>query len=107
MNVTTNNQAKCTQALTGLKNVIDPEVGLNIVDLGLIYELDFNNLDQKVTCIMTLTTEFCPMGESIVDNTTQTLQTIFPESSVAVNLLFQPPWSWDMISEEGRRFLGR
>ncbi|MCC7051303.1 MAG: metal-sulfur cluster assembly factor [Bacteroidia bacterium] len=107
MNVKTNNEMKCTVALGGLYNVDDPEIGLNIVDLGLVYEVDFDEEQKKVTCTMTLTTEFCPMGESIVDNTKQSLQTSFSEYAIDVNLTFQPAWSYDCISEEGRKFLGR
>ncbi|MCC7532507.1 MAG: metal-sulfur cluster assembly factor [Bacteroidia bacterium] len=107
MNVTSNDEVKCAIGLAGLKHVDDPEIGLNVVDLGLIYELDFNEETKQVTCTMTLTTEFCPMGESIVDNCKDSLQASFPEYSIDVNLIFDPPWSFEKISEEGRAFLGR
>ncbi|MCC6384225.1 MAG: metal-sulfur cluster assembly factor [Bacteroidia bacterium] len=107
MNVVTNNDIKCNLGLTGLYNVDDPEIGLNVVDLGLIYELNFNEEEKKVVCLMTLTTEFCPMGESIVENVTLSLQSSFQEYTVEVNLTFDPAWSYDMISENGRAFLGR
>ncbi len=106
MNVTTNNDEKCEVALAALKFVDDPEVGLNVVDLGLIYDMDFKEEENKTVCTMTLTTQFCPMGESIVDNVTQALQLSFPESGIEINLIFDPPWEQEMISEEGREFLG-
>ena len=65
MNIITNDKEKSAQAIDGLKNVIDPEIGLNVVDLGLIYQIDFDEAEKKVYCTMTLTTQFCPMGESI------------------------------------------
>ena len=106
MSVPTNNEDKCATALAGLKFVDDPEIGLNVVDLGLIYELNFNEEERKVVCNMTLTTQFCPMGESIVSNVTQSLQGSFAGYNVEVNLIFEPPWGQQLISEEGRDFLG-
>lgn len=105
MNEVTNNNIKCTLALTALHDVYDPEIGLNVVDLGLIYELNFDDAEKKVTCIMTLTTEFCPMGESIVDNVKQALGATFPGETIEVSLIFEPAWNYDKISEEGREFL--
>lgn len=108
MNVVSNDDEKCTAALASLKDVIDPEVGLNIVDLGLVYAISFVEEEKRIICIMTLTTEYCPMGESIVDNTHRALQTAFPNfDKVEVNLTFDPHWSYSMISEEGRKFLGK
>jgi metal-sulfur cluster biosynthetic enzyme len=60
MNVITNNNIKCTIALAALQNVMDPEIGLTIVDLGLIYQLDFDETWEKIFCTMTLTTSFAP-----------------------------------------------
>lgn len=105
MNVKTNNDSKRKIALTELYHVIDPEIGLNIVDLGLVYEIDFNEENKDIIVAMTLTTQFCPMGESILDSTTQALQQSFPEYKINVNLIFQPPWDVSMISEEGNKFL--
>lgn len=105
MNVKTNNDIKIATALTGLYHVIDPEIGLNIVDLGLVYEIDFNEENKDIIVTMTLTTQFCPMGESIVDATTQAMQQSFTEYRINVDLIFQPPWDVSMISEEGKEFL--
>lgn len=95
------------RALTALRQVDDPEIGLNIVDLGLVYELKIDQAARKVICIMTLTTEFCPMGGAIVDNVTQALKRSLPEHEPEVKLIFDPPWSHAMISDAGREFLGR
>ena len=107
MNVTTNNNIKSTIALAALQNVIDPEIGLNVADLGLIYEIDFDEAGRKINTTMTLTTQFCPMGESIVDGVTQAMQQTFPEDEIHVDLTFDPPWNYELISEQGRIFLNR
>lgn len=107
MNVITNNNIKCTIALVVLENVVDPEIGLNVVDLGLICQIDFDDTDRKIFVSMTLTTQFCPMGESIVGNVTLALQTAFPGDEVSVELAFDPPWNSERISENGQIFLNR
>ena len=106
-NVITNNNIKCTIALAALQNVMDPEIGLNIVDLGLIYQLDFDETEKKMFCSMTLTTQFCPMGESISDAAREVLSSVFPGDQVEINLTFDPPWNHEMISEEGQNFLNQ
>ncbi|MBP6022227.1 metal-sulfur cluster assembly factor [Ferruginibacter sp.] len=104
-NVITNDNLQCTVALAALQNVIDPEIGLNIVDLGLIYQLDFDEGEKKIYCSMTLTTQFCPMGESITNAVKESLKLSFPEYKLTIELTFDPPWSHEMISEKGREFL--
>ncbi|MBZ5857413.1 metal-sulfur cluster assembly factor [Flavihumibacter profundi] len=105
MSVITNDNIKCTEALAGLENVIDPEIGLNVVDLGLIYQLDFDEMDKKLYCTMTLTTQFCPMGESIVHAVKENLGKSFSNYDVQVALNFDRPWSHEMISTKGMNFL--
>ena len=107
MNVITNNNIKSTIALAALQNVMDPEIGLNIVDLGLIYQLDFEETEKKIFCTMTLTTQFCPMGESITNAAKEVLESTFPQSEAAIELTFNPPWNYEMISEEGQQFLNK
>lgn len=99
-------EERISKAIAGLKFVDDPEVGINVVDLGLIYELDVLEEEKKVTCLMTFTTEFCPMGESILANVTESLKMTLPGYTPEVTLTFDPAWRQDMISEEGRQFLG-
>jgi metal-sulfur cluster biosynthetic enzyme len=105
MTVITNNNIKSTIALAALQNVMDPEIGLNVVDLGLIYQVDFDEAAKKIFCTMTLTTQFCPMGESITNAVTETLKSTFSRYDTEVELTFDPPWNNEMISEEGREFL--
>lgn len=105
MNEVTNNDLQCTVALAALHNIYDPEIGLNVVDLGLIYQLDFDEENKKVFCTMTLTTQYCPMGESITSGVQNMLEDTFPGFEVSINLIFDPPWNYQMISPEGKEFL--
>lgn len=105
MNVITNNTVKCTMALAELENVIDPEIGLNVVDLGLIYQLDFDENGKKIYIKMTLTTQFCPMGESITAAVERVLERTFEGNTVLLELSFDPPWNYERISEDGKKFL--
>jgi len=106
MNEVTNDSIKCSIALSDLYNVYDPEIGLNVVDLGLIYQIMFYDEDKRLDCEMTLTTQFCPMGESITNNVIQSLTKSFPEWEINVNLTFEPAWDYTRISPEGQEFLG-
>lgn len=105
MNVISNNQLKSTVALAALQNVMDPEIGLNIVDLGLIYQIDFDETEMKIFCTMTLTTQFCPMGESITNAAKENLKLSFPDYEPTIELTFDPPWNHELISEAGQEFL--
>lgn len=107
MNVITNNNIKCTGALAALETVIDPEIGLNVVDLGLIYQLDFDEAGKKIYITMTLTTQFCPMGDSITAAVKRVLEKTFEAETVSLELSFDPPWSYERISEEGKQFLNK
>lgn len=107
MNVITNNSSKCRIALAGLQQVMDPEIGLSVVDLGLIYQLDFDEATLKIYASMTLTTQFCPMGESIMHGVKQALQTTFPVEAIKVQLTFDPHWNPEMISAEGQIILNK
>mgnify|MGYP003542418272 FL=1 len=105
MNVISNNKLKSTIALAALQNVMDPEIGLNIVDLGLIYQIDFDETEMKLFCTMTLTTQFCPMGESITNAAKENLKLSFPDYEPTIELTFDPPWNHELISEAGQEFL--
>ena len=105
MNVITNNNIKCAIALAALQDVEDPEIGLNIVDLGLIYQIDFEEANSKIYIEMTLTTQFCPMGESITAAVKRVLENTFTAMKVQLTLTFNPPWNHERISEEGQKYL--
>ncbi|MCC6722425.1 MAG: metal-sulfur cluster assembly factor [Bacteroidia bacterium] len=106
MNIITNNKEKSELGIAVLKEVLDPEIGLNIVDLGLVYELNFDE-NSNITLIMTLTTQYCPMGESICNSAKNKLENAFNGYTVNVELTFDPQWTLNLLSEEGKKFLGR
>ena len=107
MEVLSNNNLYCSAALAGLYDVFDPEIGLNVVDLGLIYRIDFNDEDKIIMVTMTLTTQFCPMGESITADVQQSVSNAFKDYQISINLVFDPAWSPDRISPEGKEYLDR
>lgn len=107
MNIITNNNANCALAIDVLRSVEDPEIGLNIIDLGLVYQIDFDEESKKIFCTMTLTTQFCPMGESILNAVKQSLEYFFSDYTAEVYLSFEPSWSTDRISEMGKFFLNK
>jgi metal-sulfur cluster biosynthetic enzyme len=88
-----------------LKFVIDPEVEVNIVDMGLIYKIEYNG-ETKINITMTLSTPACPIADAIVLNVEQAIKNKFTDFEVDVTLVFDPPWSPDMVSEEGKVLLG-
>jgi metal-sulfur cluster biosynthetic enzyme len=105
MRTITNDTILAGKALEQLKTVYDPELGLNVVDLGLIYQLDFDRLSRTIFVEMTLTTRFCPMGESITAGVQQCLGNVFEAYTIDLHLTFDPPWNAGLISEEGKKQL--
>jgi metal-sulfur cluster biosynthetic enzyme len=87
-----------------LKQIYDPEVGINIVDMGLIYSLDIEA--DKVSISMTLTSPACPAGPQILSQVDSALKTVQGVTDVDINVVWSPPWSPDMLSEEARDQLG-
>lgn len=88
-----------------LQNVIDPEVGLNIVDLGLIYGVEISA--DKLHIDLTMTTPACPMSEMILDNARQALASLMPEGAeIELNLVWEPPWDASKMSEYAREYFG-
>jgi metal-sulfur cluster biosynthetic enzyme len=83
-----------------LKAVMDPEIGINIVDLGLVY--DVAKADGKVNVEMTLTSMGCPLTELIHQQCTLVLTRLPGVEQVDVNFVFSPPWSTEMISDEAK-----
>ncbi|KKS97616.1 MAG: hypothetical protein UV73_C0007G0059 [Candidatus Gottesmanbacteria bacterium GW2011_GWA2_43_14] len=91
--------------LKALKNVPDPELGISIVDLGLVYDVKINQQGQ-VEVLMTLTTMGCPLFDLIRDPVEATLMKIKGVKNVTVNLTFEPPWSVERMTEEAKVKLG-
>ncbi len=88
-----------------LKNVYDPEIPVNIYDLGLIYEVDVQQ-DGVVTIRMTLTAPNCPMADMLVQQVNDDVAKVEGVTRVDVVLTFDPPWDRSMISEEAMLELG-
>ena len=89
-----------------LKTVFDPEIPVNIYDLGLIYRVEFNENNTELSVDMTLTAPNCPAADFIVEDVRQKLETITGIEKVEVNLVFEPEWDKDMMSEEAKMELG-
>ena len=85
-----------------MKDVVDPELGINVVDLGLVYGV---HLDDDHNCVvdMTLTSAACPLTDVITDQTEQALEGLV--NDVAINWVWMPPWGPDKITEDGREQL--
>lgn len=88
-----------------LSSVIDPEVGMNIVDLGLVYLVEIS--ENRLRVDMTMTTPACPMGEMIMDNARHALRGLMPVGAeIELNLVWDPPWSSEKMSDYAREFFG-
>lgn len=88
-----------------MRTVFDPEIPINIVDLGLIYRCDFDHDDPKargVLIYMTLTAPGCGMGDILVDDVRTRLQMVPTVETVEVHMVFDPPWTMEMMSEEAK-----
>ena len=92
--------------LNALKNVYDPEIPVNIVDLGLIYDIEIDQEKSFVTITMTLTAQGCPLGNYILHDVEMVTRSIEGVKDVKINLTYDPPWSPDMMSEEAKKNLG-
>lgn len=91
--------------LQALHQVYDPELGINVVDLGLIYDIAVHD-DRSILVTMTLTTPGCPMHVSIGDWVSQALQTIPDITGGEIRIVWDPPWDPSRLTPEGRRELG-
>ncbi|MGB0198621.1 MAG: SUF system Fe-S cluster assembly protein [Flavobacteriaceae bacterium] len=88
-----------------LKTIYDPEIPVDIYELGLIYDV-FVNEDQDVKVLMTLTTPNCPVAESLPQDVKDKVQSIEEVNEAEVELTFDPPWTRDLMSDEAKLELG-
>ena len=94
-----------SEILEALRGVVDPEMGINIVDLGLVYDTGAQDGDVHVT--MTMTTAACPLGESLADEAAAVIrQRVRGVKSVSVQLVWDPTWQPSMMSASAREQLG-
>ncbi|MGD9697244.1 MAG: metal-sulfur cluster assembly factor [Thermoleophilia bacterium] len=86
---------------SAMKQVEDPELGVNVVDLGLLYDVNVAD-DGRVTLDMTLTSMGCPLTEKILEDSRAALEPLPGVTGVEVNWVWDPPWSPDAMTDEGR-----
>lgn len=98
------NEAKVAQVYQALTQVVDPEVGINVVDLGLIYAVDCRGNEIHVR--LTLTSAGCPMGDQIVEEAKQAVSQVAEGASVQIELVWEPFWRPDMMSDKAKEILG-
>lgn len=88
-----------------LKTVYDPEIPVNVYDLGLIYKIDVSD-NGEVALDMTLTAPNCPATDFIMEDIRQKVESVEGVTSATINLVFEPEWDKDMMSEEAKLELG-
>ncbi len=92
--------------IAALRSVFDPEIPVNIYDLGLIYNLKVNDQTNDVYILMTLTSPNCPVAEDMPMQVQEAVQMVEGVGTVKVELTFEPPWDKDMLSESALLELG-
>ncbi|MHB1179332.1 MAG: metal-sulfur cluster assembly factor [Daejeonella sp.] len=95
-----------TKVIKALRLVIDPELGINIIDMGLVYSVEVDEEKKSIELDMTLSSPACPMGTSIVNAVENCLALYFDQYTANVNLVWEPAWSYERITEEGKQLLG-
>lgn len=94
------------QVRSNLRRVIDPEIGINIVDLGLVYDVHVNE-ENDVQVLMTLTAPNCPFGEMIMMESEFAVRSVKGTNNVKINLTFDPPWNPDIhVTDEAKYQMG-
>lgn len=88
-----------------LTTVMDPEIEIDIVNLGLIYDLKYNG-EKIVNILMTLSTPSCPLSDAIVQNIKESIKNKYPNFEIEVKITYEPLWNADFISEKGKKMLG-
>ena len=91
-----------------LKQVVDPELFINVIDLGLVYGIELPEVEGKtnVQIEMTLTSPACPAGPQLIANSKQVLSQLPPVGNVEVKIVLDPPWTPDKMTDEARDQLG-
>lgn len=89
-----------------LRTVYDPEIPVNVYDLGLIYKIDYDIADKTLHVDMTLTAPGCPAADFIMEDVRQKLLSVEGPKKVDLRLVFEPEWSQDLMSEEAKLELG-
>ncbi|HPB06159.1 MAG TPA: iron-sulfur cluster assembly protein [Prolixibacteraceae bacterium] len=103
--MTSNNDQRITDIIEMLREVYDPEIPVNIYDLGLVYSIDVDE-SNMAHIVMTLTAPGCPVADMIVQNVYENVCSVEGVDDAFVDLTFDPPWDKSMMSEEARLELG-
>ena len=93
------------EIVKALRTVYDPEIPVNVYDLGLIYKIDIDDRN-NVRIDMTFTAPTCPMADFIIEDVRQKVENIEAVGSAHINLVFEPEWNKDMMSDEAKLELG-
>ncbi len=93
------------QIIETLKNIYDPEIPVDIYEMGLVYEINLDD-DFNAEIVMTLTSPSCPVAESLPEEVRQKVEALWSVKSAKVNLAWEPMWTKDMMSEEALLELG-
>ena len=100
---TARTKASEEDVIEAMKDVVDPELGINVVDLGLVYDVHLDDATKDVVLDMTLTSAACPLTDVITDQTNQALEGLV--NDVTINWVWMPPWGPDKITDDGREML--
>ena len=93
------------QVLDALRRVIDPELGINVVDLGLVYSVDIH--DRNIHVALTMTTRACPLHSYITETAQRAIRECAPDAqAIDIEMVWDPPWAPAMMSDAARRQLG-
>ena len=103
---TTKTELLTNKIVDTLKLIYDPEIPVDIYELGLIYDVFINKEEDEVKIIMTLTTPNCPVAESLPQEVKDRVQAIEGVKEVDLDLTFEPPWTQDLMSDEAKLALG-
>src|SRR5688572_24697684 len=106
IDITDTHYSEKSRILDALYEVADPELGINIVDLGLIYDIAIDKKGKQVIIEMTLSTSSCPMGGIIAGHVKLVTESIMPGNVSIVRFVWDPKWSADRITEQGKAELG-
>ncbi len=101
------NKTLKAEVIKELKLIFDPEIPVNIYDLGLIYKIDFEQIDNYKYCAveMTLTSPSCPVAEGLVEQVKYVTLSVEEIDEVKVNLVFNPPWNTELMSEDAKEIM--
>lgn len=107
MNEASINPALAERVRDALRTVIDPEAGINIVELGLVYRIEVDGNGTAIHVDVTMTSPTCPMGDMILDEARQAVSACLPEAvALDLQLVWEPAWGPERMSEKARQLFG-